>query len=165
MGHTWDPGCEGGAPSLQSFLVAKYALSIGHAHSDSPRPTAPPSCHAWGEGGVRDGSWTAGWQPLSEPSTLRPLNQFVHNITVAHRHNLECGESEIYEYVFSVIYSSEKLETAKMYNNRVNDGVPIQWTMTQSFKLMIPKTICHLESAHVMLMGRNCIGVVRVVFV
>ena len=33
-----------------------------------------------------------------------------------------------------------------MYNNRVNDGVPIQWTVMQSFKLMIPKTICHLET-------------------
>lgn len=56
MGQTWDPGCEGGAPSLQSFLVAKYALFIGHAHSGPPSPTAPPSCHAWGEGGVCDGS-------------------------------------------------------------------------------------------------------------
>lgn len=73
MGQTWDPGFEGGAPSLQSFLVAKCALSVGHAHSAPPSPTAPPSCHAWGEGGVRDGSWTGGWQPPSEPSTLRPF--------------------------------------------------------------------------------------------
>lgn len=86
-----------------------------------PLPPAMP--------GVRAGCVMEAGQQVgshSEPSTLRPLNQFVHNITVAHRHNLECGESEIYEYVFSVIYSSEELETARMCNNRVNDGVPIQ---------------------------------------
>lgn len=121
MGQTWDPGCEGGAPSLQlPNMPFPLAMPIVVLQAPQPLPPAMP--------GVRAGCMMEAGQQVGShrqsPQHSDHLNQFVHSITVAHRHNLERGESEI--HVFSVIYSSEKLETAKMCNNKVNDGVPIR---------------------------------------
>ena len=101
-----------------------FPLAMPTVVLQTPQPL-PPAMPGVRAGCVMEAEQQVGSRRQS-PQHSDLLNQFVHSITVAHRHNLECGESEIYEYVFSVIYSSEKLETTKMHNNRVNDGVPIQ---------------------------------------
>lgn len=84
MGQQWGPVCEGGALSLQSFLVTKYSLYIGHATGVPPSPTAPPSCRAWGsQGAVTQAGQQVGRHHQSPQYYSDLLNQWFLNITVA----------------------------------------------------------------------------------